>query len=87
MYAIIETGGKQIKVEEDLRVNEGKTRYDLGREKFLERVWQWKEKYGGRIVAQQKKMGVSCDWDRSRFTMRAAPKQCARCLCPFMKKI
>ena len=59
----------QIKVEEDLRVNEGKTRYDLGREKFLERVWQWKEKYGGRIVAQQKKMGVSCDWDRSRFTM------------------
>ena len=59
----------QIKVEEDLRVNEGKTRYDLGREKFLERVWQWKEKYGGRIVAQQKKMGVSCDWDRARFTM------------------
>ena len=59
----------QIKVEEDLRVNEGKTRYDLGRAKFLERVWQWKEKYGGRIVAQQKKMGVSCDWDRSRFTM------------------
>ena len=59
----------QIKVEEDLRVNEGKTRYDLGREKFLERVWQWKEKYGGRIVEQQKKLGVSCDWDRSRFTM------------------
>ena len=59
----------QIKVEEDLRVNEGKTRYDLGRAKFLERVWQWKEKYGGRIVAQQKKMGISCDWDRSRFTM------------------
>ena len=46
----------QIKVEEDLRVNEGKTRYDLGREKFLERVWQWKEKYGGRIVEQQKKL-------------------------------
>ncbi len=59
----------QIKVEEDLRVNEGKTRYDLGREKFLQRVWQWKEKYGDRIVAQQKKMGVSCDWSRSRFTM------------------
>ena len=59
----------QIKVEEDLRVNEGKTRYDLGREKFLERVWQWKEKYGGRIVEQQKKLGVSCDWSRSRFTM------------------
>ena len=59
----------QIKVEEDLRVNEGKTRYDLGRQKFLERVWQWKEKYGDRIVSQQKKMGVSCDWDRARFTM------------------
>ena len=59
----------QIKVEEDLRVNEGLTRYDLGREKFLDRVWQWKEKYGSRIVEQQKKMGVSCDWERSRFTM------------------
>ena len=59
----------QIKVEEDLRVNEGKTRYDLGREKFLERVWQWKQKFGDRIVSQQKKMGVSCDWDRARFTM------------------
>ena len=47
----------QIKVEEDLRVNEGLTRHDLGREKFLERVWQWKEKYGGRIVEQQKKTG------------------------------
>ena len=59
----------QIKVEEDLRVNEGKTRYDLGREKFLERVWQWKEKYGGRIVEQQKKLGASCDWERARFTI------------------
>ena len=59
----------QIKVEEELRVKEGKTRYDLGREKFLQRVWQWKEKYGGRIVEQQKKLGVSCDWSRSRFTM------------------
>ncbi len=59
----------QIKVEEDLRENEGKTRYDLGREKFLERVWQWKQKYGDRIVSQQKKIGVSCDWDRARFTM------------------
>ena len=59
----------QIKVEEVLRKEEGKTRYDLGRDKFLERVWQWKEQYGGRIVEQQKSMGVSCDWDRSRFTM------------------
>ena len=59
----------QIKVEEELRVKEGLTRYDLGREKFLERVWDWKHKYGDRIVAQQKKMGASCDWDRARFTM------------------
>ena len=59
----------QIKVEEDLRKNEGLTRHDLGREKFLERVWDWKEKYGSRIVEQQKKMGASCDWSRDRFTM------------------
>ena len=59
----------QIKVEEELRKNEGLTRYDLGREKFLERVWDWKHKYGDRIVEQQKKLGASCDWDRARFTM------------------
>jgi len=59
----------QIKVEEVLRKEEGKTRYDLGREKFLERVWAWKQQYGDRIVEQQKCMGVSCDWSRSRFTM------------------
>ena len=59
----------QIKVEEQLRVNEGLTRYDLGREKFLERVWDWKEKFGGRIISQLKKLGASCDWTRERFTM------------------
>ncbi len=59
----------QIKVEEELRTKEGLTRYDLGREKFLERVWYWKNKYGNRIVEQQKKLGASCDWDRARFTM------------------
>ena len=58
----------QIKVEEELR-KEGLTRYDLGREKFLEKVWDWKHKYGNRIVEQQKKLGASCDWDRARFTM------------------
>ena len=58
----------QIKVEEELR-KEGLTRYDLGREKFLERVWDWKQKYGDRIVEQQKQLGASCDWDRARFTM------------------
>ncbi len=59
----------QIKVEEELRTKEGLSRYDLGREKFLERVWDWKHKYGGRIVQQQKKLGSSCDWERARFTM------------------
>ena len=59
----------QIKVEEYLRVNEGLTRYDLGREKFLERVWDWKKQYGDRIISQLKKLGASCDWSRERFTM------------------
>ena len=59
----------QIKVEEELRTKEGLTRYDLGREKFLERVWAWKEQYGNRIVEQLKTLGCSCDWDRERFTM------------------
>ena len=59
----------QIKVEEALRSEEGLTRYDLGRETFLKRVWAWKNTYGNRIVEQQKKMGASCDWERSRFTM------------------
>ena len=59
----------QIKVEEQLRVNEGLTRYDLGREKFLERVWDWKHQYGNRIISQLKKLGASCDWSRERFTM------------------
>ena len=59
----------QIKVEEELRVKEGLSRHELGREKFLERVWDWKHQYGNRIVQQQKKLGASCDWDRARFTM------------------
>ena len=58
----------QIKVEEELR-KEGLTRYDLGRDKFLERVWAWKNRFGNRIIEQQKQLGCSCDWDRSRFTM------------------
>ncbi len=59
----------QIKVEEQLRKNEGLTRYDLGRDKFLERVWDWKHQYGSRIISQLKKLGASCDWSRERFTM------------------
>lgn len=58
-------------VEKELK-KEGKTRFELGREKFIERVWQWKEKYGGIILDQLKKLGVSCDWSRTRFTMDSA---------------
>jgi len=48
---------------------EGLTKHDLGREKFEARVWEWKEKYGGRIVEQMKRAGDSCDWTRERFTL------------------
>ncbi len=68
----------QIKGEEELRPQEGLTRYDLGREKFLERVWDWKHAYGNRIVEQQKKLGVSCDWERARFTMDAGCSKAVR---------
>ena len=60
----------QAKVEESLR-KEGTNRYELGREKFLERVWQWKEKFGNRISYQLRTLGSSCDWERERFTMDA----------------
>lgn len=55
-------------VERELQ-KEGKTRHDLGREAFLERVWAWKEKYGATITTQLKRLGASCDWERERFTM------------------
>ncbi|MBE6073492.1 MAG: valine--tRNA ligase [Selenomonas ruminantium] len=58
----------QAKVEGALR-EEGTNRYELGREKFLERVWDWKEQYGNRIMYQLRTLGSSCDWDRQRFTM------------------
>jgi valyl-tRNA synthetase len=58
----------QVVVERQLK-KEGLTRHDLGREKFIERVWQWKEESGGRILQQLRKMGASCDWARTKFTM------------------
>ncbi len=58
----------QYKVEKELK-KEGISRFDLGREKFIERVWKWKEEYGGIITEQLKKLGVSADWSRSRFTL------------------
>lgn len=59
----------QIKVEEVLKKEEGKTRFDLGREEFVKHVWAWKEEYGDRIINQLKCLGISCDWERKRFTM------------------
>ncbi len=58
----------QIRVEEHLQA-EGITRHDLGREAFLERVWEWKDRYHSRILKQLQKLGVSCDWSRERFTL------------------
>ncbi len=58
----------EAKIVEKMR-EEGITKEEIGREKFLERAWEWKKQYGGRIVAQLKKIGSSCDWDRERFTM------------------
>ena len=64
----------QMMVEKQLKKEERLSRRDLGREKFLERVWQWKEKHGGIIIDQLKKLGASCDWSRERFTMDDVPQ-------------
>lgn len=70
----------QIKVEEVL-AQEGKTRYDLGRETFIDRVWDWKAQYGNRIINQLKRLGASCDWERERFTMdEGAHRLCGKYL-------
>ena len=58
----------EVKIIQKLK-EEGIDKHDLGREKFLERAWDWKKEYGGRITSQLKKLGSSCDWDRERFTM------------------
>ncbi|MBN2352957.1 MAG: valine--tRNA ligase [Spirochaetales bacterium] len=67
--------GTQAVVEKRLKELEGVTRHDLGREGLVERIWRWKDQYQARIIAQQQRMGCSCDWDRQRFTMDAV---CAR---------
>ncbi len=64
----------EVKIVEKLK-SEGTSKEQLGREKFLERAFEWKEQYGGRIVEQQKRLGVSCDWDKSAFTM---DERCSR---------
>ena len=64
-------------VEQQL-MKEGLSRHDLGREKFIARVWEWKEKYGGVIINQLKRLGCSCDWERERFTMDEGLSQAVR---------
>src|SRR5947209_8488923 len=61
--------GTQAVVERRLREEEGKTRYDLGREELVKRIWQWKDQYESRILRQLRELGCSCDWARTRFTL------------------
>ncbi len=68
----------QVQVEKALKKEERKTKYDLGREEFLKRVWTWKEKHGGIIINQLKKLGCSCDWTRERFTMDPEYSRCVQ---------
>jgi valyl-tRNA synthetase len=65
----------QAVVERQLKENEGLDRHDIGREKLVERIWQWKAQFGDRIIEQLKRLGCSCDWDRTRFTL---DEQCAK---------
>jgi valyl-tRNA synthetase len=65
----------QAVVEKQLKEKENKTRHDIGREELVRRIWEWKEQYGNRIVEQLKRLGCSCDWDRTRFTL---DEMCAR---------
>ncbi|HEX7654047.1 MAG TPA: valine--tRNA ligase, partial [Verrucomicrobiae bacterium] len=68
----------QVMVEKQLKKEENKTRYNLGREEFLKRVWVWKEKHGDIIINQLKKLGCSCDWTRERFTMDPEYSRCVQ---------
>jgi valyl-tRNA synthetase len=68
----------QLQVEKDLLRTEEVTREELGREKFVERVWQWKEKYGGIITQQLRRLGASCDWERERFTLEPGLSRAVR---------
>ena len=68
----------QMLVERELNAREGKSRHDIGREAFLEKVWEWKEKHAGRIEHQMKQMGFSLDWERQRFTMDDGASEAVR---------
>lgn len=73
----------EAKIVEAMR-KEGITKEEIGREKFLERAWEWKAQYGGRIVEQLKKLGSSCDWDRERFTL---DEGCSKAVCEVFCKL
>ena len=73
----------ELKIAEKLR-EEGTSKEEVGREEFLRRAWEWKEKYGGRIVEQLKKLGSSCDWGRERFTM---DEGCSRAVTEFFVRL
>ena len=68
----------QARVEKHLREREGISRHELGREDFVQRIWEWKEQYGGIIIKQLRKLGVSCDWERERFTLDAGLSKAVR---------
>src|SRR5450759_1004080 len=68
----------QVQVEKALKKEEKKSKHDLGREEFLKRMWAWKEKHGGIIIQQLKKLGCSCDWTRERFTMDPEYSRCVQ---------
>jgi valyl-tRNA synthetase len=68
----------QVQVEKAVKKEEKKTKHDLGREEFLKRIWAWKEKHGGIIIQQLKKLGCSCDWTRERFTMDPEYSRCVQ---------
>lgn len=68
----------QSVVEKLIQKEEKKSRHEIGREELVKRIWQWKEQYGNEIVAQQKKMGVSCDWDYATFTLDEVPNQAVK---------
>ncbi|HHY61018.1 MAG TPA: valine--tRNA ligase, partial [Clostridia bacterium] len=73
----------QVRVEEEI-AKEGLSKYDLGREKFLERVWDWKHTYGNRITQQLRTLGASCDWQRERFTL---DEGCSRAVREVFKRL
>lgn len=74
----------EVKVVDRIKQETGKTKYEVGREEFLKKAWEWKDEFGGKIVNQVKKLGASCDWDKERFTMDAG---CNKAVTKFFVKL